>query len=528
VENGKDYMVEYRKIGGGDWIEHFDYTGTAEMVAVIDVLNLGQYEFKVTAIGWETTETLYKEAVSPVYSPVNVTEQLSSPVLGDVTAPGSSTINVAWSAVENANGYVVEYATNDSFKDALTVSVTGTSTTLTDLMANKTYYVRVMATGTGDYSNSDWSGVKSATTEDSPSVTMGNFRDTDKTENSVTLVWNAVPGATSYEIRYRLWDSDGKGSDQWKYVTATGTTTVISGLESGMTYEFQMRSRGSGSANSGWSDGVFVTTYAKANVVTASSSIDKTFNTVKGAKLDKKEDKPTQNTFAFTWYPTSFNAEEITFDVMAPKPKGKGKVAPCVATATITKDQLDAILDGTLPRLPIVSGDCKFTITKKTDSKGNVGIKVKVAGLNAGTKYTINMQAANITINKFSKVTKVSASTAKYAAPKSAGKAIVSSSDVTFAWKQSAATPADMVPGTNREYTVGLWVDNEFIAFGSGEGAHTRIINESTITITVTGTKAVVTGLASAKYTFGIQESVSVGEDIAKSAITKISVKVKW
>ena len=47
VLNGKDYLVEYRKIDNEKWIEHSDYTGTTEKVAVIDVLNPGQYEYGI-------------------------------------------------------------------------------------------------------------------------------------------------------------------------------------------------------------------------------------------------------------------------------------------------------------------------------------------------------------------------------------------------------------------------------------------------------------------------------------------------
>jgi hypothetical protein len=248
--------------------------------------------------------------------------------------------------VQNASGYVVEYATDDSFTDAQTVPVSGTSTTLTNLMANKTYFIRVMATGTGAYADSGWSGKVSVKTEDVPQVTLGNFRSTDKTENSVTLTWNAVTGATGYEIRYRTMLDP--GSDQWKYVPITGITAVIDGLAPSTTYEFQIRSRGTGSANSGWSTGILITTYAESSVVTNTGSIDKNLNTVKGVKLDKKESKPTQSSLAFTWYPASLTADSYTFDVVAPKPKGWAKKAsaPCVATVSMTAEELAAVMSG--------------------------------------------------------------------------------------------------------------------------------------------------------------------------------------
>ena len=58
VTNGKDYLVEYRKVDAVDWIEYFNYTGTTEKVAVIDVLNPGPYEFRVIALDWEDMATV--------------------------------------------------------------------------------------------------------------------------------------------------------------------------------------------------------------------------------------------------------------------------------------------------------------------------------------------------------------------------------------------------------------------------------------------------------------------------------------
>ena len=86
--------------------------------------------------------------------------KLIAPMLGNVAATSSSTITVAWAAVDDASDYVVEYATADTFAEKKTVTATGTSTTLTDLTANTLYYVRVIATGTGVYRDSDYSETK--------------------------------------------------------------------------------------------------------------------------------------------------------------------------------------------------------------------------------------------------------------------------------------------------------------------------------------------------------------------------------
>jgi hypothetical protein len=91
-----------------------------------------------------------------------MTDRIALPVstLGDVTATGSNTINVMWSAVANASGYRVEYATDAEFIHVVDMIPVDSSTTSTDITAgiraNTTYFVRVIAIGTGDYIELRW------------------------------------------------------------------------------------------------------------------------------------------------------------------------------------------------------------------------------------------------------------------------------------------------------------------------------------------------------------------------------------
>ena len=105
--------------------------------------------------------------------------KLDNPVLETLSVIDGNTISVTWATVANASDYVVEYATADTFADKKTVTATGTSTTLTGLTANTTYYVRIIATGTGMYSDSDYSAAKSATTPPPPlnDITMPSDGD---------------------------------------------------------------------------------------------------------------------------------------------------------------------------------------------------------------------------------------------------------------------------------------------------------------------------------------------------------------
>ena len=81
-----------------------------------------------------------------------------------------------------------------------------------------------------------------------------NFRSTGQTTNSITLAWNAVTGASSYQIRYR------ETNGQWGPVNTYTTPTTFKGLILNTRYEFQIRSVNA-EGNSGWSPILAVSTH---------------------------------------------------------------------------------------------------------------------------------------------------------------------------------------------------------------------------------------------------------------------------
>ena len=78
--------------------------------------------------------------------------------------------------------------------------------------------------------------------------------------SSATLSWTAVPAAT-YDLRYRA-----TGTTTWTTTTVTGTSSVVSGLNTLTQYEAQVRSKCSGGSNSAYSSSVnFTTTDVQLN-----------------------------------------------------------------------------------------------------------------------------------------------------------------------------------------------------------------------------------------------------------------------
>lgn len=87
------------------------------------------------------------------------------------------------------------------------------------------------------------------------------------TENSATLSWDAVPGA-SYTLRYRQ-----TGTTSWTTSTVNGVSSTISSLSPLTEYEAQVRSRCPDSSNSSYSNSVvFTTTDVQLNYCSSQSS----------------------------------------------------------------------------------------------------------------------------------------------------------------------------------------------------------------------------------------------------------------
>ena len=172
-----------------------------------------------------------------------------------VTATTSASITWTWDAVEGVLGYQGQFSEDATFTDGdqtFLIVAPATSHTIANLSGNMTGHFRVrsgVGTTITDLTYSDWTeGVSgntapppAATALDAPSgLSAGNAQD-----DSVTLSWNEVDDAESYEVEQRVdgaggrWgdaDCGGTGSNE-----VDGTSCVASGLDEGTDYEFRVR-----------------------------------------------------------------------------------------------------------------------------------------------------------------------------------------------------------------------------------------------------------------------------------------------
>ena len=171
-----------------------------------------------------------------------------------VTASTSTSITWSWNAVEGAIGYQGQFSPDATFTDTdptFIVVAPATSHTVSNLAGNTTGHFRVRSgTGTSltDLTYSEWTDGVSGTTAAPPPATAldapDNVRSTDRSEDSITLEWDSVDSADTYEVEQREpgddWSDASCGADDADNVV-DDEECVASGLDEGTDYDFRVR-----------------------------------------------------------------------------------------------------------------------------------------------------------------------------------------------------------------------------------------------------------------------------------------------
>ena len=144
---------------------------------------------------------------------------------------------LTWNAVYGATSYRIYRSTSKGSGYSLLGTTTATSYTNTGAKAGTTYYYRVKAVndaGLSPYSNVVSGKVKSVTPKPAaPVVKIGH----SATSGKPMLTWNAVSGATSYQV-YRATSQKGTYS---LLGTVTTTSYTNTGAKAGTTYWYKVK-----------------------------------------------------------------------------------------------------------------------------------------------------------------------------------------------------------------------------------------------------------------------------------------------
>lgn len=311
---------------------------------------------------------------------------------GDITAPSvpanlqltaktSTSASLSWSASTDdrgVTGYIVSYGSTST-------TVTGTSTTISGLTANKAYSFTVKARdAAGNISGA--SNVINVTT-DAPVVDViapsvpANLRTTSTSAFSVNLAWNASTdnvNVTGYTVTYGTTN-----------VNATGTSAAISGLSPNTAYTFTVKAYDAAGNVSGASTPITVTT-SPANVCTVQQwNTDTAYTGGQRASYNGSE-------YEAKWW-TKGERPDISsvWKLIGPC----GNAGPADTTAPTAPNNLQAT-GATASTISLSWGASTdnvgvtgYTVYYGSSSLNVAGITATVSGLTANTTYSFTVKA---------------------------------------------------------------------------------------------------------------------------------------
>ena len=164
---------------------------------------------------------------------------LSSP--SDLTATSSAgRVALDWSAVNSASSYTV-YWDNSTGVSSSSTAITSVSTdnyTHSSLDNGSIYYYKVAAVGSDNTTGSLSSEVSAATPLPAPDNLSASGAN-----NTITLTWNSVSGATSYTL---YWDNvSGIDSSDTAITSITNDNYTHSNMDNGSTYYYKVAAENS-------------------------------------------------------------------------------------------------------------------------------------------------------------------------------------------------------------------------------------------------------------------------------------------
>jgi hypothetical protein len=295
--NAISYVVEYKLATATIWMQ-IAVNGTNYTLS--NLQSNATYNVRIKTVCIATSSTLYSNVVTFT----TLVNCLAPTNLQATNTTATSTV-LSWAAAANATGYVVEYKLSTATSWS-TLTVANTPYVLNNLQPNTFYNIRIKTncniTQSVAYSNE----ITVLTSVVCGSAITGMTYNA--TSNSATISWNAVSGATAYQVDYKL-----STATTWIMGVTTSNNYVISGLASNKTYQVRVRTLCSNGILSPYSTFTVTTLAAvvcnvptglSANNVSATSATI-SWNAVSGATGYSLELATASNTTAWTIVTTS-------------------------------------------------------------------------------------------------------------------------------------------------------------------------------------------------------------------------------
>jgi len=199
-----------------------------------------------------------------------------NPVATNATSITNTSFQANWNAATSATSYKLDVSLNNAFSSFVAgynnLTVNGTSQSVTGLTQGTQYYYRVRAVNASGTSGS--SNTILVTTPEPPPAPVA-IAATNITQTGFQANWNALTGATSYQLDVSLNNSFSSFVTGYNNLTVNGTNQSVTGLTAGTNYYYRVRAVNA-NGTSGNSNIITVLTVPPNPVATGATNITQT------------------------------------------------------------------------------------------------------------------------------------------------------------------------------------------------------------------------------------------------------------
>jgi len=241
------YSIRYRIVGSSTW------TSSTSAINVKNITGLNpsaNYEFQVQSdCGSGNTS-----AFSASFNFTTLAPPCNLPTGLTPSAVTNSSATLGWNSISGATDYSLQYRIVGTTTWTSQTSVAN-SYNLTGLIPNSTYEFAVQSNCAAN--NSGFSTSATFATSAPPCLVPSGLSVSGITDNAATLSWNAISGASTYNLQYRI-----VGTSVWTATSSAVTSKQITGLSASSNYEFQLQTECSSGNTSAYSASDNFSTFA--------------------------------------------------------------------------------------------------------------------------------------------------------------------------------------------------------------------------------------------------------------------------
>lgn len=171
--------------------------------------------------------------------------EFPAPKITGVT-PSADSVTISWSKVKKVYGYRIYKRSLGAKKFKYVASTRSTSFTVKELASDKTYEFRIRVYTKDKEGNKSYGPYCEVFTAKTKLSKPTNLAITKATTDSITIKWDAVPGAEKYKVIYGI-----SGKDGYKTAgTVEGTSITITDLSTAYRYKIKIKAKKKGNDSS--------------------------------------------------------------------------------------------------------------------------------------------------------------------------------------------------------------------------------------------------------------------------------------